>query len=345
METLYIAADISLKSFTTAGWLGKEATYWDNLTNNVEGYVTFASHVYKVQKEQKARNIHLIIEPTSGYELGLVLFAYERGWLVTKTNPKQTRHWANGMGYRAKTDKVDAKMLAEYGGRNEPASQQLTPGEARELDYYLRRKDELKQFIQAERNRLKNALQKPDVPQPLLDHIERSLEQLAEQMDSVDAMVKDLLKRFPELESYRRLLKSVPGIGDKNSLPILVLCYRFHALTSGTGTKKQLAAFLGLDSQTSTSGTSVRGSTTISKQGSKVGRSFLYMGALGGIRGQNVLRVFYKQMLARGKAKKVALVACSRKILTWAWAVFSGNDPFDSNRFPHLLEAAADFQS
>lgn len=341
METLYIAADIAKQNFTTAGWLGKQAQYWELYQNKVEGYVEFGLHVYKVQKEHNVQNVHLIVEPTSGYELGLVLFAYEQGWLVTKTNPKKTRDWANGMGYRAKTDKIDAKMLAEFGGRNEPPSQQLVPEEARELDYYLRRKDELKQSKQAERNRLKNAEQKPDVPQSLLEHIERSIEQLGEQMNSVDDLIQELLKRSPALESYRELLRSVPGIGEKNSLPILVLCYRFHALTSGTGTKKQLAAFLGLDSQTFTSGTSIRGTTAISKKGSKVGRTFLYMGALGGIRGKNVLKVFYKQMLARGKAKKVALVACSRKILTWAWAVFSSNEPFDPTRFPHLLEAAA----
>lgn len=345
METLYIAADISKKSFTTGAWSGKQPEFWANHTNNLEGYVAFATQVYKAQKALKARNVHMIVEPTSGYELGLVLFAYEQGWLVTKTNPKKTRDWANGMGYRAKTDKVDAKMLAEYGGRNEPSPQQLAAEEVRELDYYLRRKDELKHLIQAERNRLQNAQQKPDFPQPLLEQIEGTIEQHAEQSEAVDALIQELLKKHPELENHRQLLLSVPGIGKKNVLPILVLCARFHALTSGTGSKKQLAAFLGLDSQTSTSGTSVRGSTAISKKGPAVGRAFLYMGALGGIRGKNVLRIFYQQMLARGKAKKVALVACSRKILTWAWAIFTTGEPFDSNKFPHLLEAAADFQS
>lgn len=339
MDILYVAADIAKLSFTTACWKGKKSEYWQSHKNTPEGYVTFAAEAYKAQIENGAKQIHLIIEPTGGYELGLALFAYELGWLVTKPNPKHTRDWANGMGYRAKTDKIDAKMLAEYGGRNEPAPQEVVPEEVRELDYYLRRLEDIKKDIQAERNRLKNLRQKPDVPQALIEQVERSLVWLYEQIDAIDELIKDLLKRTPELYQRRCELLTIPGVGLKNSLPILVLCYRFHALTSGTGTKKQIAAFLGLDSQTSTSGTSVRGTSAISKQGPTSGRAFLYMGALGGIRGKNVLRVYYKQMLERGKAKKVALVACSRKILTWAWAVFSTGTSFDATKFPHLNEA------
>lgn len=339
METLYVAADIAKSSFTTAYWQGKESEYWQLHKNAPEGYVAFAAKVYETQKKCGAKQIHLIIEPTGGYELGLALFAYELGWLVTKPNPKHTRDWANGMGYRAKNDKIDAKMLAEYGGRNQPAPQEVVPEEVRELDYYLRRIEDIKKDIQAERNRLKNANQKPDVPKALLEQIECSLEWLYGQKDAVEVLIKAHLKEFPELAQRRKMLLTVPGIGPKNSLPILVLCYRFHALTSGTGTKKQIAAFLGLDSQTYTSGTSVRGTNAISKQGPTSGRAFCYMGALGGIRGKNVLRVFYKQMLARGKAKKVALVACSRKILVWAWSIFSNGTSFDPARFPHLIEA------
>lgn len=336
METLYVAADIAKQSFTSAYWSEKQAKYWQAYANEATGYEAFAQQVQAAQSASGAEQVHLILEPTGGYELGLALFAYEQGWLVTKPNPKALRAWATGMGYRAKNDKIDAMMLAEYGGRNEPDPQELVPQAVRELDYYLRRLDELKRDRQAERNRLDTAKQKPDTPCPLLENIERSLERLQEQMAEIEAAIATLLKRSPELRNQRRLLLSVPGIGAKNSLPILVLCYRFHALTCGKGTKKQLAAFLGVDSQTYVSGTSVRGSVAISKRGSRMGRAFLYMGALGGIRGHNVLRLFYQQMIARGKAKKVALVACSRKILTWAWAVFTSASPFDPTRFSHL---------
>lgn len=336
METLYIAADMAKQSFTGACWRGKQAQYWQAYDNEPTGYAAFAQQVQAVQAANGAAQVHLILEPTGGYELGLALFAYEQGWLVTKPNPRTLRAWATGMGYRAKNDKIDALMLAEYGGRNEPAPQAQVPQAVRELDYYLRRLDELNRDQQAERNRLAQAKQKPDTPQPLLDNLERSLERLHEQMADMEAAIAALLKRSPDLRTQRRLLLSVPGIGPKTVLPILVLCYRFQALTRGQGTKKQVAAFLGLDSQTYVSGTSVQGSTAISKQGSRLGRALLYMGALGGIRGHNVLRCFYQQMLARGKAKKVALVACSRKILTWAWAVFASASPFDATRFPHL---------
>ena len=331
MKVLYVGADISKATFTGAYWAEGSQNLGSH-ENEEEGYKLFGQAVEERKEAEGAEQVHLVLEPTSGYELGLALYGYKKGWLVTKPNPWQVRKWAEGAGYRAKTDPVDARMLAEYGYRMEPEPQALLSQEVRELDYLLRRLDDRDQLLKMETNRLKSAQAIPDMPQAVLDDLEQAIASLQEQRAALAKTIKEHLNRFPELKKLYRQLLSVPGIGPKTVLPLMVLLYRFDALTNGQGNKKQLTAFLGLDSQVRQSGTSVWGQPSISKQGDRQARSRLYMSALGGIRGQNPLRQFYSLMVARGKAKKVALVASARKILHWAWAVFRSGEDFDPLR-------------
>ena len=125
----------------------------------------------------------------------------------------------------------------------------------------------------------------------------------------------------------------MPGIGEKNVLPLLVLCARWSSLTQGQGTAKGLTSYAGLDPQPYDSGRTVHKRARISRKGNPTLRHLLLMGALGGIRSpHSVLRQFYNRLLAAGKPKMVALVAASRKILVWAWAVFRNQSPFDPQR-------------
>jgi len=125
----------------------------------------------------------------------------------------------------------------------------------------------------------------------------------------------------------------VPGVGARTALPLLVLLRRWDGLTQGRGDAKGLVAYVGRDPQPYESGTSVHRRATISRQGERALRARLYMAALGGLRGTNPLRGFYDRLVGRGKAKQLALVAAARKLLTWAWAVYRQQQPFDSARF------------
>jgi hypothetical protein len=111
-----------------------------------------------------------------------------------------------------------------------------------------------------------------------------------------------------------------------------VLLHRWATLTEGEGTEKGLAASIGLDPQTYQSGTSVHRRAVISRMGDQAVRRRLFMGALGGVRGNHQLRAFYQRLVGRGKPKMVALVAAARKLLTWAWAVFRRQTVFDPTR-------------
>jgi transposase len=115
---------------------------------------------------------------------------------------------------------------------------------------------------------------------------------------------------------------------------MLVIMHRWEELTDGEGESSGLVAYVGLDPKPHESGTSIRRRAGISRQGNRLFRSRLFMGALGGIKAKNSpLTAFYKRLVGRGKPKKLALVAAARKILVWCWAVFKSKTPFDTTRF------------
>ncbi|MEZ4678476.1 MAG: hypothetical protein R2932_30090 [Caldilineaceae bacterium] len=129
----------------------------------------------------------------------------------------------------------------------------------RELDYLLRRLDDLDQLLKMERNHLQNGQAMPDMPQVVLADIEQTIAALQQQREALAQTIKAHCKRHPQLQTLYRQLLGVPGIGLQSVLPLIVILYRFDALSAGAGGKKQLTAFLGLDSQIRQSGTSVSG--------------------------------------------------------------------------------------
>ena len=327
METLDVAISPTPTSRRDLGRFGNEAAGWAEM----------AVEVTRVAEQQQATTIHLMLEPTGGYEAGLLAFAYAQGWQVTLVNPLQVRRWASGQGVRAKTDRQDARVLAWFGATTQPSPQDPMDEGAAELDELLRRRTDLEQLQRAERNRLAQVQRRPRAPQAVQQSLARTLRALEEELHALDEAIKQLLNHHPYLHQQRKLLRTSPAIGEKLSLEMLVLCHRFWAHTRGKGTYKQLVAFLGLDPQPHQSGKSQE-RAPISRQGNGRLRALLYCGALGGIRGHNPLNSFYHHLLAEGKAKKLALVACSRKVLTWVWALFTSNKPFDKTRFPEFAQ-------
>lgn len=162
--------------------------------------------------------------------------------------------------------------------------------------------------------------------------VEELIAYLEEALAQIERAIHKHLKEHPTLKDEARRLQTVPGIGARTVLPILVLLYRWHARTAGTGSAKGITAFVGLDVRDFRSGTSVYKRPRISKMGDPTVRQFLFMGAFGGVRGNNHLRSFYQRLVGRGKAKRLALVAAARKMLVWAWMVFSTKSDFDPNR-------------
>jgi transposase len=327
VATLYVGVDIAKHDFAAATVWAEQTKYLGKAKNTEAGCEAFTSRIAERQQACGAAQVHLVVEPTGGLEAELVARAYRCGWLVTVVNLVVVRKWAQGQGQRAKTDRQDALILAKYGAEQQPEPQQELPEEIAELDSLLGRKLDLEKLLQSERNRY-GRLNRHTAPA-----VRRSLEQviaaLQQELKTIEAAIKQLQHAQPTIKQQLAFLRSVPGIGEKIGPLLLVQLYRFRARTNGRGTAKQLVAYLGLDPVPYESGTSVRHRATISRQGNPLLRSKLFLGALGGVSGKNQLNLFYNSLLARSKPKKVALVACARKALTWSWAVFAHNTYFD----------------
>lgn len=336
-DKLYIGVDIAKEGFVAAVWRAEQGVLLGQFANNQAGYAELAAKL--TPYATAAQEPHVVAEPTGGYEMGLIAYAYEQGWQVCLPNPKKVRDWAKGSGRRAKTDNQDALLLAEYGAKQQPQPQEALPPAIQELAELLERRHDLTQLQRSESNRLAQYQARPRVTQSVVQSIQRTLETLHQELAAIEQAIQDLLNQHPDLKDEVKCLRTVPGVGAKNVLPILVILYRWQARTQHRGSPKGLVAFLGLDPQPYDSGRTVHKRATISKMGDGTMRQLLYMGALGGIRGDNPLRQFYRRLVDRGKAKRLALVAAARKILIWAWHVFSQRRPFDLSRFPQAASA------
>jgi transposase len=341
MSTVYVGVDVARQTVEAALWLpgAAQGEAAGQFANDDQGFEALAAQVQRLAAPHDGATVQVVMEPTGGYELALRVFAYQQGWLVSLPNPKTVRQWGQGMGRRAKTDRQDALLLAHYGAACRPPALSLLPAAVEELDSLLERREDLKKALRGERNRLDALQQRPAGPwrpAAVVGSIQRVIDQLEQEAAAIEQAIKQLLDENPELADKAQQLRTVPGVGAVNSLPLLVLLARWQHLTHGAGLAGGLTAFVGLDPRLHESGQSVRRRPTISRQGDATIRYLLFMGALGGVRGRNPLRCFYQRLVSRGKAKRLALVAASRKILVWAWAVFQSDQPFDPTRFAHL---------
>jgi transposase len=327
MSHFIVGVDSAKASFSSATvWAGK-VSYQGETPNSVTGCARFAREMEQQAKDAGATVIHLIIEPTGGYEAQLVAEAYQRGWWVTQVNPLAVRRFSQGRGKRVKTDRSDALVLAQFGLETNPAPQPPLDEATAALGSLLRRQTDLEKLLHSERNRLAQSGLNPRTARAVPQSIQRVLESLEQELATIQDEIQHLIAQQAELTHQLKLLLSVPGIGAKIAPALLVALRRFLAKTNNQGTAKQFTALLGLDPAPYQSGSSIYKRPTISRQGDALLRSKLFLGALGGVRGHNPLRTFYQSLLARGKAKKLALVAASRKILVWALAVFTQDPP------------------
>ncbi len=333
MSVLVIGVDVSQETLDMAvAAPGKAPRFIDTYSNDAAGFAQLAAAARQESERCHASEVHLVMEPTGGYEQPMARYALEQGWRVSLPNPRQVRDWAKGDGRRAKTDRQDALLLAAYGVAKNPPQWLPLPEAAGELEALLERRDDLNKMLQQELNR-QHALQARGIKKgAVTDSVERSIARLQESLAEIEAAIDEHIDQNPDLKQQAKRLRTVPGIGAKNVLPILVLMQRWDTLTGGKGESKGLVAYVGLDPVPYSSGRTVRKRSLISRAGDPNMRRRLFMGAFGGIRGQNPLRAFYQGMVARGKAKRLALVAAARKILTWAWAVFRSATNFDQER-------------
>lgn len=336
-QGLVVGIDIAKKDFAVAYRVGEVEVELGKFANDATGFKQLQEAVESACQAHGVSQIQLILEATGGYEAALMAYAYEQKWGVSMPNPKQVRDWAKGVGYRVKTDRVDARILAHYGVERRPPLRPQLAVEVSELDSLLKRRQDLEQALQKEQTRLSEMAGRPGLAPQVVASLEQVIEALTEALAGIQQAIDDLCQQHDSLQQNLTRLLALPGVGSKVVLPLLVKLLQWQNLTAGEGDASGLVAFIGLDPQPYDSGRSVHKHPGISKMGDNELRRLLYMGALGGVRGKNPLKPFYQRLVGRGKAKKVALVAAARKILVWSWAVFS--QQIDWNPDFHKIEA------
>lgn len=245
----------------------------------------------------------VVLEATGGLELPVAAALSAHGLAVAVVNPRQVRDFAKALGRLAKSDGIDADTLAEFAERVRPEPRPLADEQRQELQALVARRSQLQQMRTMERNRLGSA-RTDKVRAGIREHIAW----IERQLRKLDADIERTLKASPVWREQDELLQSVPGVGPVLSAMLLAGVPELGRISRGA-----IAALVGVAPFNRDSGT-LRGKRSIWGGRSSI-RACLYMGALVGIRHNPVLRRLYARLLARGKPKKVALVACMRKLL------------------------------
>ena len=249
----------------------------------------------------------IVLEATGGYQLRSVAALVAASLPVVVVNPRQVRDFARATGQLAKTDRIDADILARFADVVRPPIRASIPDEVQAIRMMLVRRRQLLDMLQAERNRLGQIFAVD--PKPLRASLTKVVAFLERAVRTADKELDSLIQRSPEWSARDALLQTVPGIG-----PVVARTLLGDVPELGTIPRRALAKLVGVAPLSRDSGTH-RGRRYIGGGRSSV-RTVLYMAALVAARHNTVIRAFYQRLVAAGKPKKVALVACMRKLLS-----------------------------
>lgn len=257
----------------------------------------------------------VVLEATGGVEVPLVGALATAGLPVVVVNPRQVRDFAKAAGQLAKTDALDARILARFAEVMRPERRPLPDEQTQALAAILTRRRQLVEMLTAEKNRLASA--RVPVRQSLRAHIAW----LEQELTHTDRDLAHAIRESPVWREKEELLRSTPGVGPVMSTTLLA-----NLPELGTLTGKQIAALVGVAPLNRDSGT-LRGKRTVWGGRAQI-RATLYMAALVAARYNPVIRAFYRRLCAAGKAKKLALTACMRKLLIILNAMLKHRTPW-----------------
>jgi transposase len=266
-----------------------------------------------VQEMVALRPERIIVEATGGYEVEIASALWEGGLPVCIVNPRQCRDFARATGELAKTDRIDARILAEFGRALCPPIRPLPDLDARQIREILHRRGQILTMILAEKNRLRKTESKT-ARASLRSHIRH----LESQLQKIDKALADQIKASPVWQNEVDLLTSVPGVGQLTAANLTIFLPEI-----GSMGRRQIAKLVGVAPLSRDSGLS-RGSRSTWGGRAQV-RRMLYMATLVATRYNPVISALYNRLIDRGKPKKVAIVACMRKLLIICNAMIRDN--------------------
>lgn len=267
----------------------------------------------------------VILESTGGLEQDVAIALQNKGFAISIINPRQGRDFAKASGKLAKTDRIDAAVLAHFGEAMKPSITVLATEEIQGLEDVVTRRRQLVEILSAEKNRRAGLRPK------MRANVDKHIKWLEEQIEELDQEIQDLSQSVTEWRSQSSLLKTLPGVG-----PVIAATLLTSLPELGKVNDKRLSALVGVAPFNRDSG-KMKGNRSIWGGRAHV-RAALYMGTLVAVRYNPVLKEFYERLLAKGKEKKVALVACMHKLLRILNAIIRDGKPWQT---PNLTTEVA----
>jgi transposase len=289
-----------------------------SVANDEDGRVQLRKRLAKLKPER------IVLEPTGGYEGHIVQVLVTAKLPVVVVNARQVRQFAQATGRLAKTDRIDADVLAHFAEAVKPEIREIPDETHRELEALVGRRRQLVEMRAAEVKRKQSS---PEVVHPSIDAV---IEVLTKQIDDVDDNLQRVIRSVPAWRDAQERNTSAPGVGRVLSSTMTALVPELGRLN-----RKQIAALVGVAPLNNDSGKSEGKRRTWG--GRAAVRAVLYMASLTAVRFNPVIRAFHDRLLAKGKAQKLVLVACMRKLLTILNAMARDSRPWT----PQLAAAGA----
>jgi transposase len=302
----YVGIDVS-KDRLDVAVLGEERGW--QVDNTQAGIVRLVEQMQKLQPEL------IVVEATGGYQRAVVEALFWAGLAVAVVNPARVRQFARACGLLAKTDKLDAQVLAVFGQKMQPRHYTGKSEAEKQLSALLVRRRQLDEILKAEQNRLRT------ISPSLKSSVQRMIACLKEEKKILDMQIQQFVAQQEGWQEQTEILGSAPGVGKITTATLLA-----ELPELGKMDRKKIAALVGVAPMNYDSGRK-RGYRK-TKGGRGDVRSVLYMATLVATRYNPLIRAQYQQLLKPGKLKKVALMACMRKFLTILNAMLRDQQPF-----------------
>jgi len=302
----FVGVDVSKDNLDVASWTSNE---YKRFQNDPTGIRELIDWLKILQAEL------IVLEATGGLELPFVAeLAFEK-MPVAVVNPRRIREFARSIGQLAKTDKLDARVIAHFGAATHPEARKLPTNDEEKLTALITRRRQIIEMLTAEKNRLHSARFS------MKERIETHLSWLESELRDLDNEITKFIHQSPIWKEKDKLLRSVPGVGPVTSATILAMLPEL-----GTLNRKKIAALVGVAPVNKDSGRRQKKRRVYGGRANV--RSVLYMAALSASKHNPRIKAFYDHLIRLGKEKKVALTACMRKLLVILNAIIRVNQNF-----------------
>lgn len=312
LERIWVGIDVS-KSHWDVAITGQKSVC--RFAADAEGYQQLLAMLSPLQVER------VCLEATGGWERALVAGLHEQGLPLSVVNPRQVRDFARAQGQLAKTDRIDARVIAQFAALMQPTPHEKPSENQEKLRSLRARRQQVVDMLTQEKNRLAT---QPD--RDARRSVQEAIDFYQRQLKTLDEQIRQVVQLDPDFRQRLSLLVSVPGVGQTTAAALMADLPELGQLN-----RREAARLAGLAPINRDSGT-LRGKRMIGGGRATV-RKGLYMATLVATKHNPVIRDFYQQLLKRGKAKMTALTACMRKLLLILNAILKQNKPWNLNNY------------